>query len=76
MPTAFFEDFETDGNGTRYTTSIDEFINTGRRDARQFFSRTDDSAESGTAISGSYGNTDGSWFAVARLRRSWQNHAI
>ena len=65
MPTAFFEGFETDGNGTRYTTSMDEFLGGGRRGANDFFSRTDDTSESGTAIAGSYGNTDGSWFAVA-----------
>ena len=65
MPTAFFEDFETDGNGTRYETSIDEFLSGGRRGSSDFFARVDDTTETGTSISGSYGNTDGSWFAVA-----------
>lgn len=65
MPTAFFEDFETDGNGTRYETSIDEFLSGGRRGSSDFFARVDDTTETGTSISGSYGNADGSWFAVA-----------
>ena len=76
MPTAFFEDFETDGNGTRYTTSIDEFINTGRRDARQFFSRTDDSGRERNGDQRFVRQYRRIMVRGCRLRRSRQNHAI
>lgn len=66
MPTAFLEEFETDGNGTRYMTSIDEFLSSARRGSyNDFFARSDDTSESGTSIAGSYGNNDGFWFAVS-----------
>lgn len=59
MPTAFLEDFETDGNGTRYTTSIPESIIS----ADQYFTRTDDTGP--TSIFGAFGNTDGFWFGAS-----------
>ena len=67
MITAFSETFETDGNtltgGTRYTTSIGEFIAGSNRAANNdYFTRTDDTGA--TSIAGSYSSTDGSWFAV------------
>ena len=66
MPTAFYEDFETDGNGTRYVTSIDEFIDGNNRASNNsYFSRTDDSDASGTSIEGSLSNTNGFWFGAA-----------
>ena len=58
MARLFFEDFETDGNGTRYTTSIPEFTD-GSFD---FFTRTD-----GTNIGGTYninGVEGSSYFAA------------
>ena len=65
MPTAFLEEFETDGNGTRYTTSISEFLSGSFfGSATQYFTRTDDTFASGTAIIGSFTNTDGFWFGA------------
>ncbi|MEM9060220.1 MAG: Ig-like domain-containing protein [Pseudomonadota bacterium] len=64
MATAFLEDFETDGNGTRYTTSIAEYIGgTNRAQNNDFVTRTDDSGT--TAIAGRFTNTDGFWFGVS-----------
>lgn len=59
MATIFTESFETDGNGTRYTTSIPEFSD-GSSD---FFTRTD-----GSNISSSYEVTDanGSFYFAAQ----------
>lgn len=59
MSTIFVESFETDGNGTRYTTSVAEFSD-GSSD---FFIRTD-----GSDISGAYEVTgaDGSFFFAAQ----------
>ncbi len=59
MATLFFEGFETDGNGTRYTTSVPEFSD-GSGD---FFTRTD-----GSNISSSYQvlNPDGSFYFAAQ----------
>ena len=55
----FTESFETDGNGTRYTTSIPEFSD----GAFDFFTRTD-----GSNIGGAYQvtNGDGSFFFAAQ----------
>ncbi|MDY6939154.1 MAG: calcium-binding protein [Cyanobacteriota bacterium] len=55
----FTESFETDGNGTRYTTSVAEFSD-GDFD---FFTRTD-----GSNIGGTYDviNTDGNFFFAAQ----------
>ena len=65
MPTAFLEEFETDGNGTRYTTSTAEFLGaTFGGSAIEYFTRTDDTAESGTSVIGSFTNTDGFWFGA------------
>lgn len=58
MPTVFLEDFETDGNGTRYVTSIPETI----LSSDQYFTRTNDRAP--TSIFGAFGNTDGFWFGA------------
>ena len=54
------EDFETDGNGTRYTTSTLEFSDGGG----DFFTRTD-----GTNIGGfiNLQNVTGSWFAASDI---------
>jgi predicted extracellular nuclease len=59
MTTLFVESFETDRNGTRYTTSIPEFSD-GNGD---FFTRTD-----GSNISGVYQvlNPDGSFYFTAQ----------
>ena len=60
MPaTIFTESFETDGNGTRYTTSVPEFTD-GSAD---FFLRTD-----GSDITGTYDvlNPDGSFYFVVQ----------
>ena len=65
MPTAFLEEFETDGNGTRYTTSIAESLSGFFfGSATQYFTRTDDTFASGTPIIGSFTNTDGFWFGA------------
>jgi hypothetical protein len=61
MERIFFEDFETDGNGTRYTTSVPEFTD-GSGD---FFTRTD-----GSDIGGFYSVTgfgDSFYFAAMDL---------
>ena len=59
MTTLFIESFETDGNGTRYTTSIPEFSD-GLGD---FFARTE-----GSNISSSYqvSNPEGSFYFAAQ----------
>lgn len=61
MATIFFEDFETDGNGTRYTTSVPEFTD-GFGD---YFLRTDGSTI-GSFVSVS-GQSGASWFAAQDL---------
>ena len=48
----FSEDFETDGNGSRYTTSVTEFTDGGG----DYFTRTDGSDISGEAFSGVRGS--------------------
>ncbi|MEM9342083.1 MAG: ExeM/NucH family extracellular endonuclease [Pseudomonadota bacterium] len=61
MATLFQESFETDGNGSRYTTSVPEFTD----GAGDFFVRTD-----GTAIGGFYsvtGQDGASYFAAMDL---------
>lgn len=65
MPTAFLEEFETDGNGTRYTTSSAEFLGaTFGGSAIEYFTRTDDTADSGTSVIGSFTNSEGFWFGA------------
>ena len=64
MATILLEDFESDGNtlsgGTRYTTSVAEFVaGNGNSD---YFTRTDDISPT---ISGTYLGASGSYFAVA-----------
>ena len=58
MVKIFFEDFETDGNGTRCTTSIPEFTDS----SANFFTRTD-----GSNITGTYNinNVEGTPFFAA-----------
>lgn len=58
MATIFSENFETDGNGTRYTTSVPEFSDGGG----DFFNRTD-----GSNITTSYAvsGADGSFYFAA-----------
>ena len=59
---AFYtEDFETDGNGTRYTTSVTEFTD-GFGD---FFFRTDGTTDIGSVFE--YSNATGSFFAACDL---------
>lgn len=65
MPTAFRETFETDGNGTRYTTSIPEFLDDFFfGSALQYFARIDDTADSGTEVIGTFVDSDGFWFGA------------
>ena len=65
MTTLLLEDFETDGNtlsgGTRYTTSIAEFI-AGGAGNDDYFIRTNDISPT---VSGTYLGANGSFFAVA-----------
>ncbi|MEM7239159.1 MAG: Ig-like domain-containing protein, partial [Pseudomonadota bacterium] len=57
--TLLSESFETDGNGIRYTTSIDEFTDFGSSTGEDFFLRTD-----GSDVSVNYqvSGADGSYF--------------
>jgi len=59
MPVIFSETFETDGNGTRYTTSIPEFTDS----SEDFFLRTD-----GSNIVGTYNvaSPEGSFYFAAQ----------